>query len=122
MLKKPMFISKIAADRTGQNLLEYTIIIGIVTTVLIAMSTYIQRGTQGMIRVVADQVGLQQDSEQHFNSETSGYLVRADSEFRAAVSKETRDSIGVFNYVYDDSTAVSSNQIVDLGFLEKPVP
>ncbi|MCX5701731.1 MAG: hypothetical protein NTW64_01970 [Candidatus Omnitrophica bacterium] len=38
----------------GQNLIEYTVVLGIVTVALIGMQTYFKRGIQSVVRVVAD--------------------------------------------------------------------
>jgi Flp pilus assembly pilin Flp len=38
----------------GQNLIEYAVLLGIVTVALVSMRAYFQRGTQSVIKVVAD--------------------------------------------------------------------
>jgi Flp pilus assembly pilin Flp len=43
----------------GQAILEYGILIGIVTAALVTMQTYIKRGVQAGIKVAADQLGDQ---------------------------------------------------------------
>lgn len=48
-------------DKRGQNLLEYGLIIGIVTVALLGMQTYFKRGVQSVIKVVADNYGPQGD-------------------------------------------------------------
>jgi len=60
--------------RRGQTVLEYTIIVGIVAMMLSYMGTSIKRGAQSLIKVTADQIGNQQNSEQDFNDAQSGFL------------------------------------------------
>jgi len=48
--------------RHGQTILEYTIIIGIVTMMLFYMGTGIKRSLQSLVKVTADQVGNQGNS------------------------------------------------------------
>lgn len=46
----------------GQNLLEYTLILGIVTVALLGMQTYFKRGIQSIIKVVAKDYSPQGDA------------------------------------------------------------
>lgn len=46
----------------GQSMTEYVILIAIVSAVLMAMQSYMRMSIQGVIKVVADQVGKQEDS------------------------------------------------------------
>ncbi len=59
----------------GQSILEYTMIIGILTVVLFYMGTSIKRGMQSLVKVTADQVGNQQQADQDFNNPQAGYMV-----------------------------------------------
>jgi len=45
----------------AHNLVEYVLILGIVTVALIAMQTYFKRGIQGIIKIVADDMGSQRE-------------------------------------------------------------
>ena len=55
------------SNNQAQIFLEYTIISGIVIMILLSMNTMIKRGIQGMVKSVADQIGLQINAEQNFN-------------------------------------------------------
>jgi len=46
-------------DKRGQNLLEYGLILGVVTMALIGMQTYFKRSLQAVAKVVADDYGPQ---------------------------------------------------------------
>ena len=64
--------SIVSLPRKGQSILEYTIVLGVIVIVMSAMGPMIKRGTQSLIKVVADQVGAQQNAEQKFDE--SGHL------------------------------------------------
>ena len=101
--------------RKAQVFLEYTIIISVVILVLTAMSTLIKRGTQGMIKVVADQIGTQINSEQNFNE---GYLDSSYTTVSATADKVTQEFVGDTSYIYGDITSMHSVAIINLGFTE----
>lgn len=48
-------------NNKGQNLIEYGLILGIITVALLGMQTYFKRGVQSVIKVVADDYGPQGD-------------------------------------------------------------
>lgn len=52
---------RLEKDR-AQNLVEYTLILGIVTVALLGMQTYFKRGIQSMVKTVADDYGSQGDA------------------------------------------------------------
>lgn len=43
-------------SRRGQSVLEYTLIITVVASALIAMSTYVRRAVQANLKTIEDQV------------------------------------------------------------------
>ena len=111
----------------AQVLLEYIIIIGIVTIVLFAMFHAAKRGIQSVIKVAADQVGNQQAAEQLSGvplgnsvnpnlSAVSGYLVEMNSATQANNRKQTKENAGDFAYIYDESVFMATNSVTNLGF------
>jgi len=48
---------------TGQSILEYVVILGIVAIALAAMSLYFRRGIQSVVKIAADEAGNQEDAE-----------------------------------------------------------
>lgn len=44
----------LASGENGQNLLEYALVIGLVTAAMVAMSTYVYRSIQATQKVVED--------------------------------------------------------------------
>ena len=111
--------------RRGQSILEYTIIIGIVTVVLYYMGTSIKRGYQSMIKLTADQVGNQQNADQDFSSVQQGYMLQSNSQFQQSRNKRVRETgfipaSGIADYVantsYNDSTDMQTSTITNGGF------
>jgi len=43
-------------NKKGQSILEYTMIVAIVVTALVAMGTYVQRSVQANLKVIEDQI------------------------------------------------------------------
>lgn len=102
----------------AQGLLEYIMVIGIVTLALVAMTPMLRRGVQSIIKTAADQLAAQQNSEQT-NSARRGYLVDAYSAARSNINKETKDVTGVITYVSDDTVETTSNSYANLGFANR---
>ncbi len=50
--------------KRGQGIIEHVLLVGIVVAALLAMSVYIKRGIQGVIRVASDEIGRQEDAEE----------------------------------------------------------
>ncbi|MFA5089042.1 MAG: hypothetical protein WC552_08450 [Candidatus Omnitrophota bacterium] len=98
-------------------MLEYLTLIGLVTVVLITMTTPVKRGIQLMVKVVADQIGVQKDSDQKKTDD--GYLKEAWTISRADIEKETKERIGSINYIFDDTIKTDSVTISNLGFTKK---
>lgn len=100
----------------AQSLIEYTVLIGIVTVVLFAMFNAVKRGIQSVIKVTADQVGNQQRADQIVTRQDSGYLVESYSATRINNRKQAREISGDRMYIYDEGMSVHSNSFYNLGF------
>ncbi|HLF66528.1 MAG TPA: hypothetical protein VI522_02835, partial [Gammaproteobacteria bacterium] len=90
---------------------------GTIFILLFAMTPLLRRGTQSMIKVVADQVGLQANSEQLFNANT-GTLEESYIAARSDVDQSRIEQPGTVTYVYGDRTGSVSNAFLNLGFTE----
>lgn len=95
------FKSNFSKSNIAQSLMEYTIVISIVTAVLVAMNTFLRRGVQGMVKLLADEVGNQQEAEQDF-SEESGHLESSDSVTKVTSIKITQQELGNITYGYGE--------------------
>ncbi|MCK5081848.1 MAG: hypothetical protein KAR31_02980 [Candidatus Omnitrophica bacterium] len=106
------------SNNQAQIFLEYTIISGIVIMILLSMNTMIKRGIQGMVKSVADQIGLQINAEQNFN-EVTGYVESKRSTTYAFMNKTTREFFGITNYIYNAVARRDSTTVSHLGFTEE---
>ena len=96
--------------------MEYVIIVSVVILVLMAMSTLIKRGTQGMIKVVADEIGVQVNAEQNA---AEGYLKFSNVLTRTMADQRTLENVGDTVYAYDDEVLTTQTSIINLGFTEE---
>jgi hypothetical protein len=104
----------------GQTILEYTIIVGIVTVVLFYMGTAIKRGEQSLVKVTADQVGNQQNADQDFTDTRQGYMESSNSLTNETKAKQTT-AIGYIpatgynplTYNAIEDTSISENETTD---------
>ena len=120
-------------SRRGQSILEYTIIVGIVTAVLYYMGTGIKRGVQSLVKVTADQVGNQQNSDQDFNDTQQGYMEGSNSMTQESKNKQVTESgyipagsnaefynaeVYTENTSFNESTDTQTNAITNGGFTQ----
>ena len=101
----------------AQTLLEYVTVLGLVVVVMVTMTTFVRLGVQGMVKSVADQVGVQKNSDQAFDE--SGHLVSSYAASRTGIDKQTKDFSGVITYTYGDVTSTQTNALINLGFTEQ---
>ena len=112
------------SNQRAQSMLEYTLVVGLVVVLVFAMSTMIKRSLQGMIRVTADQIGVQANSDQFIplNDASVGHLDQAYVAMRADMNKTTKEFVGNTSYVFGDSTETQSTTLLNLGFTEEDPP
>lgn len=96
--------------------MEYSLIAGLAVAILMIMAPLVRRGAQGMIKIVADQVGEQEESEQVYDDIEAGYLDYSYTTTRALANKKSKQRLWVFNTIYSESTSSSSNALMSLGF------
>ena len=111
--------------RRGQSMIEYTIIVGIVTVVLYYMGTGIKRGVQSMVKATADQVGNQQNADQDFVDTSQGYMQASNTTVLDSNGKMTTETgfipvsgqaVYLQNTAYNEATYTLSNTITNGGF------
>ena len=111
--------------RRGQTILEYTIIVGIVTVALYYMGTSIKRGMQSLVKVTADQVGNQQNSDQDFTDYQQGYMIGTNTQSQESRTKQVIETgyipqggndIYAGNTAFDESTFSETNTLTNGGF------
>jgi len=65
-------------SQQGQTLIEYLLLTGVVMMALIYMGTDFKRGIQSVVKVTADQLGNQANSDQDFTMQAQqGFLVNS---------------------------------------------
>lgn len=107
MKKKP--------GKSGQTMVEYSLILGIMVLAFMAVTPLIKRDTQAMVKTVADEIGLQTNSDQ----QGDGFLDH--TTVMTAVSKKEGKkefNIGSTHSIqtsYDDQSATSSVSKTDMG-------
>ena len=99
--------------RRGQTILEYTIIVGIVVVMLSFMGTGIKRGVQSLVKVTADQVGNQQNSDQDFNDTQQGYMVSSNSATQESTIKQVNELGSNRQGNVTDITSISVSESTD---------
>lgn len=106
-------------------MVEYSIVLGIVLTVVIAMTPMIKRAGQGMIKFAADQIGNQAEGDQrsfYANAVSDSRLDWAYTKTGATVDKTTTQFLGATDYSYADSIDIDSEQQSNLGFTPETTP
>ena len=101
----------------AQNLIEYTVVLGVVVTIFIVMNPFIVRSIQTMIKATADQIGTQQNAEQIFNEER-GYLVSSYLSMNSKANQTRKDFLGETEYLVNETTTTGKKDDTNLGFKE----
>lgn len=111
-------------SRGGQTILEYSIVFAIIVAVLTAMGPLIKRITQGMVKLVSDEVGVQANSELRYNADLGiaaepGHLIDSRTMAQVDHAETTQELYGIKarGYAYNDF--IQTNSYSDLGFSER---
>ena len=122
--------------KSGQTIVEYTFLIGIVIAIVVAMSPMVKRSSQAMVKVVADEVGLQRESEQGMIYSTANrerVLTRRDEGARFSLTNTTFTRASTrsewqlnqnspdhsIRTDYQEQTRTDTSSASDLGFTPK---
>lgn len=109
----------------GQTMIEYSLVVGIILTVIIAMQPMIKRGGQAMIKLVADQIGNQEEGDQrsfYDNAVSDSRLDWARTSTDIGMDTQTSQFLGATSYTYSDQIEVDSEQQSNLGFTPEITP
>jgi uncharacterized protein (UPF0333 family) len=104
-------------NNNAQSLLEYVIVVGAVVLIMFAMGPMLKRGTQSLIKIVADQIGSQRNADQSFDE--GGHMESMYFTTRGSQDKETVDLLGNITYIYDDVIMTTTSTVTNLGFTEE---
>ncbi len=113
MIKRQKYHKKAA-----QIMVEYVLVLGLVIVMLITMLPVLNRMSQSMIKVVADQVGNQANGDQEFGE--SGRLVHQYDTTRTNTNKFLEHQADVITHRYDDTISRESESLMNLGTIPGP--
>ena len=117
--KASSFPQRMQINTRAQTILEYVVLIGIATMVLTAMGPSIRRGIQSVIKLAADQIAPQQESEQVFDDKERGYLVNSFTTIRSKTKTHLGDDIfGRKTFDFDDTSETITESFTNEGFTE----
>ncbi len=107
-------------QKKAQTFIEYVIILTIVVTALYSISPLIKRGIQSMVKVTADHVGAQNESDQYRLDNDDGYMVSSTFNLNSSINKTRNESSGGnVNYVYDDDIRSKTVTRSNLGVTQR---
>ena len=99
-------------------MLEYVVVLGVVVVILFSMTPMLKRGIQSLVKVTADQIGVQENADQDF--ESNSYLVSSNIFAYSITKKDKRDDAGTITYTYPgDESSVNTEELTNLGFSER---
>jgi hypothetical protein len=98
----------------GQTFVEYTLLVSLVMALFFTISPLMRRSTQSLVRLVADQVGNQQDSDQSGGKD--GYMESSHLQTRSDQRQTLRERLGAFETEYMGSDESISNMVTNLGY------
>ncbi len=110
---------------SGQTVVEYILLIGIVTVAMTFMGTSLKRGVQSVVKVTADQIGNQQEADQIIKPRVPGkpeegtsYLVNSLTNTTANVAKTVIESTvdKSTTTMVSENTTTSTDSNTDLGY------
>ncbi len=100
--------------RQAQIVLEYTIILGIMSLVIFSMAAMIKRYTQGAIKIVSDHLGNQVNGEQRFEKER-GYMIATYTSIHSDMETNIVERAGERKKYSRDISTTMTNTFSDLG-------
>ncbi len=104
--------------RSAQTFVEYTLLVGVVIGLLIAMAPMLRRGTQGMIKIVSDQVGFQANAEQIGG--TMGHLIETRTHTAIDRQRRTDEKFGNTTYQFlRDEVETQTSSFSNMGWSER---
>ncbi len=99
----------------GQTMLDYTLLLGVVIAFLVAISPTIKKGTQAMVKTVADEVGYQQNAEQPGKVGLINQETRMSFDRRTQKLEQRTGSVHNVKSIYNEDTGSEISTRSDLG-------
>lgn len=114
-----MFKSKRSKKKSlsvAQTFVEYTILLGVVIMIMLAMSPMLKRGSQGLVKTVADQIGNQQGADQ---AAEYGYLKEMHTISASEQTKSRTEYLGAITTGISEQVRTTTQQVSNQGFSEQ---
>jgi hypothetical protein len=102
-------------SRRAQSIMEYVLLISIITAAVVFMLPRVKRTTQSMIKSAADQIGDQRGADQTFNIDR-GYLISSNSSSTASIDNYRQDDSGKVTQGYDETTTTTTSSLMGAGW------
>ncbi len=109
---------------SGQTIVEYSLLLFVVVGVLTVMGPLIKRVTQGMVKIVSDEVGVQANAEQFYNADYGlsakpAHLIETQTLSQADHADRVVELYGITSRSYTYNDFMQTNTLSDLGFSER---
>lgn len=98
--------------------MEYVALIGIVIMAIVAMTPLLKRGIQSVVKVAADQIGVQNIAEPIYD-QRRGNLNMDFTDRRTSMSEEAREVAGIHEYIYNDVDTTQKTSSYILGYTNR---
>lgn len=99
----------------GQSVVEYSLIIGIVIAVFMVLSPMIKRSAQAMVKVVADEVGIQKNAEQNSEVGLVSSEIKTDVDQQRTLEEWRAGTVHSVQSSYADQTRTNTLTRSNLG-------
>ena len=107
--------------KNAQTILEYILLVGIVTMALVFMGTDFKRALQSVIATTSDQLGGQVNSEQDVDIRQRGYMVNSISNSTQGHQLTKNYTLGKENLIVNDRSQTSSSTVSNVGFTSNEI-
>ncbi len=102
--------------QSGQTIIEYVLLIGIVTLALFYMGVDFKRGVQSVVKITADQMGNQVNSDQDFGFQTQqGFLTNSQTNTWNNQQRSVTERIGTITVQEGIFGQQLTNSLTNLG-------
>ena len=99
----------------GQSVAEYSLIVGIVVAVFMVLSPMVKRSTQAMVKIVADEVGIQRNAEQNSEAGLVSSLTNTAVDQQRRREEWRAGTVHSVQATYEDQTSTNALTHSNLG-------
>jgi uncharacterized protein (UPF0333 family) len=103
-------------SRRAQSIMEYVMLISIITAAIVYMLPRVKRTTQSMIKSAADQIGDQKGADQTFDNIQKGYLVNSTTAGGTTINNLRTDVSGTIDQTYNEMTTTATTSFTNAGW------